>query len=180
MGCYAAFPMLKTPCDIRRSHPSARVLVVSVELCSLHFQQSSDTDLMVANSLFVDRAAAVLLNAACDPNVTGASRSHRRRLVFEHFATFAVPESEEDVAWKIGLHKFDMPLARYVPWLVACNVEGVLSRLLGDGGRTKGDVDNWAIHPKGTGDPRERGRIARADSRGDASLPWGYWVSSAT
>src|SRR3546814_20372282 len=38
MGCYAAVAALRTARHIVRSEPDARVLVVTVELASLHFQ----------------------------------------------------------------------------------------------------------------------------------------------
>ena len=40
MGCYAAVSALRTAHHIVRSEPEARVLAVTVELCSLHLQQT--------------------------------------------------------------------------------------------------------------------------------------------
>src|SRR5690606_41245053 len=39
MGCYAAFNALKVAATITQANPDARVLIVCVELCSLHFQK---------------------------------------------------------------------------------------------------------------------------------------------
>ena len=40
MGCFGAFPALRLAQHICRSEPTARVLMVNVELCSLHFQKN--------------------------------------------------------------------------------------------------------------------------------------------
>jgi predicted naringenin-chalcone synthase len=48
MGCYAGATALRTAGHIVRSRPSARVLVVSVELCSLHLQSDAGLESMLA------------------------------------------------------------------------------------------------------------------------------------
>ena len=52
---------------IVRSEPASRVLLVCVELCSLHFQASDRPDQIVANALFADGAAAAVIAAAAVP-----------------------------------------------------------------------------------------------------------------
>ena len=61
MGCYAAVNALRLADSIVRAEPTARVLVVSVELCTLHFQKSREEDHLVSNALFGDGAAACLV-----------------------------------------------------------------------------------------------------------------------
>ncbi|MBU1822856.1 MAG: type III polyketide synthase, partial [Bacteroidetes bacterium] len=61
MGCYGAFNGLKTAVALVKADPSARVLLVCVELCTLHFQKKNEEDHLLANALFSDGAAAVLL-----------------------------------------------------------------------------------------------------------------------
>ena len=48
MGCYAGATALRTAGHLVRSDPSARVLVVSVELCSLHLQDDAGLESMLA------------------------------------------------------------------------------------------------------------------------------------
>ena len=57
MGCYAAIPALRTAKQFCEADPDAVVLVVSVELCTLHLRSSNDPDTIVASSLFADGAA---------------------------------------------------------------------------------------------------------------------------
>ena len=59
MGCYAAIHALKQAHYIAQSNAKAVVLIVSVELCTLHFQDLNDEDNTLANMLFADGAAAV-------------------------------------------------------------------------------------------------------------------------
>jgi predicted naringenin-chalcone synthase len=141
MGCFAGFPALKTANDICRGNPQARVLIVAVELCTLHFQQRPDPDFMVANSLFADGAAAILVGRS--------TPGPARRLVLEQFASTVIPESVGDMAWEIGPLAFDMKLSRYVPRLVAGNISAILQDLLQQAGYGREDVDIWAIHPGG-------------------------------
>lgn len=142
MGCYAAFPALKLARDICRANPGAQVLIVDLELCSLHFQQKFEPDIVVANALFADGAAAALVSA--DPNLTSGPR-----LVLEDFRTTCLPDSGQDMAWKIGAHGFDMKLSLYVPRLIESSIRSILEEQLESAGVAREAIDIWAIHPGG-------------------------------
>src|ERR1700733_5021809 len=58
MGCYAAINALKSAHHIVRSEPEARVLVLNLELCSLHLKESTDLEQMLSFLLFADGCAA--------------------------------------------------------------------------------------------------------------------------
>src|SRR5690606_4608001 len=66
MGCYAAFNALKLADRICDSDPDAKVLIVSVELCTLHFQKEYNETNLLSNAIFGDGAAAAL---ACKASV---------------------------------------------------------------------------------------------------------------
>ncbi|NJN49660.1 MAG: type III polyketide synthase, partial [Alkalinema sp. RL_2_19] len=63
MGCYAAFNGLKTAHQICQSQPQAKVLLVCVELCTLHFQNQNTIESVVINAIFGDGAAAAILSS---------------------------------------------------------------------------------------------------------------------
>jgi predicted naringenin-chalcone synthase len=63
MGCNAAINALKLGRHVVRSRPDARVLVVSVELCTLHLHESGDIDRLLSFLLFGDGCAAALVSA---------------------------------------------------------------------------------------------------------------------
>jgi predicted naringenin-chalcone synthase len=142
MGCFAALPALKLAADICRSRPEARVLVVALELCSVHLQFKPDREVMVANSLFADGAGAALVSG---------QRTEAEGSVFrlECFASRTIPESEQDMAWRLGTVAFDMRLSAYVPRLIERNLGAILEGLLGEAGLSRRDVALWAIHPGG-------------------------------
>ena len=58
MGCYAAINALKLARHIVRSEPSARVLIVNLELCTLHLKETADLEQMLSFLLFADGCAA--------------------------------------------------------------------------------------------------------------------------
>lgn len=141
MGCYAAIPALRTARDILGSDPEAVVLVVCVELCSLHFQLKPDREQMVANSLFADGAAAAV--------VVHPDRSAGVGFDLLDFETALLDDSEQDMAWTIGSIAFDMRLSAYVPKIVQKNIQPVLQNLLGRNDLSQDDLVRWAIHPGG-------------------------------
>jgi len=152
MGCYAGFPAMRLARDICVANPGAHVLIVAVELCTLHFQLKPQLDFMIANALFADGAAAVLVGPASDGGQAhgeGASFGQKGRLLLDGFASRIIPESEQAMAWKIGERAFDMRLSAYVPRLIETNIRPIVEDLLRAAGDGFADIDIWAIHPGG-------------------------------
>ena len=63
MGCYAAVAALRSARHIVRSDPAARVLVLTVELSTLHLQPAPGLEPLLAMLQFGDGAAAALVTA---------------------------------------------------------------------------------------------------------------------
>jgi len=141
MGCYAAFPALRMARDLCAADPGAVVLVVCAELCSLHLASSDDPDTIVASSVFADGAAAAVVSAR--PVGDGGPV-----LELDAFTTTLTDVGEQDMAWSIGDHGFEMVLSRYVPHIIGENIQGALAPLLGSDLRPT-DVARWAVHPGG-------------------------------
>jgi alpha-pyrone synthase len=144
MGCYAAVAALRTAHHIVRSRPDARVLVITVELCSLHLQPDTELEPILAMLLFGDGAAAAIVSA----KPVGIAYS-------APFST-TLSESGELIRWNIGDTGFRMHLSGAVPARIAeaLNDESLRSRV--------GDVrsiDGWAVHAGGRSvlDAVERG-----------------------
>jgi predicted naringenin-chalcone synthase len=136
MGCAAAFNGLRAAAEIVAGQPDARVLVVSVELCSLHNQPSADYDLLVGASIFADGAAACLVgNPALDED------DYYR---LEEFHTAIHPDTEEEMAWNIRDHGFALRLSPRVPNHLAAAAPAALQTVFG--GRRPAF---WAVHPGG-------------------------------
>ena len=142
MGCYAAFPALRMAAQFCRANPQANVLVLCLELCSLHIQLGDREDQLLANALFADGAAAALVSAR--PPAAG-----RPALQLERFASALVPAGEADMAWSIGDHGFDISLSSYVPKLLGASIGAVVDGVLAGAGCRRDAIDIWAIHPGG-------------------------------
>lgn len=141
MGCYGAFNGLKAADAIVRAFPDARVLVVCVELCTIHFQKKRDDDFLLSNALFADGAAAVLVESR--PNEAGPS------LALRQFFCDLYPDGAPDMAWHVADFGFEMTLSSYIPKLVKQGIGALVERLLDRAGLDREAVSLYAVHPGG-------------------------------
>src|SRR5690606_24547595 len=111
MGCYASMPALRAAAQFCAADPDAVVLVVSVELCTLHLRSSEDPDAIIASSLFADGAAAGIVTARPPAGSTPGFRLDR-------FHTALATAGEKDMAWTVGDHGFEMVLSTAVPQII--------------------------------------------------------------
>lgn len=151
MGCYASIPALRMAKQLCEADATAVVLVVSVELCTLHLRSSNDPDTIVASSLFADGAGAGIVTAR--PLQPG-----ERAFELDRFATRITPDGEGDMAWKIGDHGFEMVLSNAVPAIIDEHVTGALEPLFEhdpalvtalETDASSEAIEHWAIHPGG-------------------------------
>jgi predicted naringenin-chalcone synthase len=142
MGCYAAFPALRMADQFCRARPEAVVLIVCIELCSLHLQFREEVDSLLANSLFADGAAAVLVSAR-EP------AENRSVLALESFTSALAPEGESEMAWEIGDRGFDIRLSTYVPNIIGGNIGMIVGDVLRDAPWKQEEIGTWAVHPGG-------------------------------
>jgi len=151
MGCYAAIPALRIAKQLCEADAAAVVLVISVELCTLHLRTSNDPDTIVASSLFSDGAASGIVTAR--PPAEG-----ERSFDLDRFATRITPTGEDDMAWKIGDHGFEMVLSNAIPAIIDEHITGAIEPLVDhDAALTRAlatdaasdAIAHWAIHPGG-------------------------------
>ncbi len=135
MGCFAAVNALKLARHIVRSEPHALVLVLNVELCSLHLQEQFQLPKLMSFLLFADGASAALVS------------SEPEGLALDEFRATVIPESEDLITWHIRDAGFEMQLSGQVP--------GQIRRFLREGGAGflgahAGDpATEWAVHAGG-------------------------------
>lgn len=137
MGCYAAIAALRSARHIVRSEPSARVLVVTVELSTLHLQNDGQIEPLLAMLQFGDGAAAALVTAN-GPGLT----------LNQPFA-LNIPETESLIRWTIGDEGFAMHLSGEVPARIASALRQTAVVQIVTGGHTPSAIDGWAIHAGG-------------------------------
>lgn len=135
MGCYAAFTGLRLADQLVKANLKARVLVVSVELCTLHFQKEYTEDNLLANSLFGDGAAAAVVMQS------------EKGLQIKNYFSEVLWEGEKDMAWKIGDFGFEMRLSQYIPSLLNQGIRRL--RDLFEAKFNFSQVKHVAIHPGG-------------------------------
>lgn len=137
MGCYAGVTALRTARHIARSDSSARILVVSVELCTLHLQPDTGLEPLLAMGQFGDGAAAALITSQGPGLELGEGLS----------AT--LEDSAELITWTITDTGFVMELAGDVPHRIAAALGDAATAARIAGGQPLSAIDAWAVHPGG-------------------------------
>jgi predicted naringenin-chalcone synthase len=137
MGCYAAISALRSARHIVRSDPNARVLVVAVELSTLHLQAESAVEPLLAMLQFGDGAAAAIVTA------TGPG------LAIDVPFAAALPDSGSLIRWSIGDQGFAMHLSGAVPGRIAEALRDPDFRRTLTGGVDPKAIDGWAVHAGG-------------------------------
>ena len=135
MGCYAAMNALKAARHIVRSTPDAVVLVLNLELCTLHMQETSDLEQVLSFLLFADGCAACLVSAKPEG------------LALDSFLAVNVPDTSHLITWRIAGLGFDMHLSGQVPATIGNALKDV-GREVTRGADPRG-IDLWAVHPGG-------------------------------
>jgi len=135
MGCNAAINALRMADAIARAETKANILIVCVELCTLHYQPSTSDDFILSNTLFSDGAAAVLVS------------EEKANSLFEinQFYSALHAEGAADMCWNINAKGFEMVLSSYVPTLIKSGIEHLLKSTDLD----LNTSDHFAIHPGG-------------------------------
>jgi predicted naringenin-chalcone synthase len=137
MGCYAAIAALRSARHIVRSDPAARVLVVTVELSTLHLQSDDELESLLAMLQFGDGAAAALVV------------SEGPGLAIESPFAHNLPDSADLIRWNIGDEGFAMHLSGEVPGRIATALrDPAIQEVLTDGASIE-DINAWAVHAGG-------------------------------
>jgi predicted naringenin-chalcone synthase len=140
MGCAAAVNALKVAHHIVRSEPSAKVLVINLELCTLHLQETPDLEVLLSALLFGDGCAASLVSARPEG------------IELKDFRVVTIPDSSDLITWRIGDSGFKMTLSGEVPSQIARALRQQTMRNDDQGilrGRSKDEYDLWAVHAGG-------------------------------
>lgn len=138
MGCYAAFNAIKVADAICTAHDDAVVLIVCVELCSIHLQKEKLDDNLLANALFGDGAAAMLIRSRPVSGINLKSTA---------FFNGLHRNGHDDMAWKIGDFGFEMRLSAYVPEVIRSGISTLTKKLM-----VKSEINEFdflAVHPGG-------------------------------
>lgn len=139
MGCYAAFNAMKMANQIIEANSSAKVIVVCVELCSIHLQEKKDEENLLANAIFGDGAAALLMTSEVAP----------KSLELKKFYSDLALSGKKEMGWYIGDDGFEMKLSSKVPDVIKNGISELTDRLFQNIELTLSDIEFFAIHPGG-------------------------------
>lgn len=144
MGCHGALNGLRVAKAFGDADPKAVVLVVALELCSLHHQYGWEPDRIVSNALFADGAAAIVGTGR-----RSVARGDMNGWSLRASGSYLVPDTTDAMTWRIGDHGFEMTLSARVPDLIRQVLRPWLESWLSACELSLDGVKNWAIHPGG-------------------------------
>lgn len=136
-GCASAMVVLQQAWNYLQAFPDRRVLAVSVELCSTTYYLDEEAETAVANAIFADGAAAVLLTTTGDgPEILG----HRTLIRSEYLDRmgFTFPGGHYRVL-------LSPEVRRIAPAMMGELCEAILK----DHGLAREDVRFWVLHSAG-------------------------------
>jgi predicted naringenin-chalcone synthase len=136
MGCHGALNGLRVAERLAVAGP---VLLVCVELCTLHFQYSSDAEQLVANALFADGAAAAVVS----------DRPMQESVRLGQSCSMLIPETAALMSWRIGDAGFEMGLSSSVPGVIRDQLALVVRGWMDRAQVGPASIRQWCVHPGG-------------------------------
>jgi predicted naringenin-chalcone synthase len=144
LGCNAAFPAIKLGDMIAKTDENAKVLIVCVELCTLHFHPRNNHDNLLSNTLFGDGAAAVIITAD-----NHADNDYRGGMSIKGFYSLLLKNGKDLMGWNITPVNFEMVLNKKIPEFIGDEMDNLVMNAGQKLNITLSAIDKWAIHPGG-------------------------------
>ena len=137
-GCAGGVIGLQVARDMVLADPARKVLLLTMELCSLAFRFGDiSKKAIIASTLFGDGSSAIVLSAEGDGAALGA------------FAQHSWPGTRAMMGWDIDEMGLGLVLSRDIPSFVSREFGPVLDRFLADQGMAKAQLAEPACHPGG-------------------------------
>lgn len=136
LGCAAGLSALRLSKALLDGDGGGVVLIVCVELCTLHLKPTGSREDLYASAFFGDGASACVV-----------SRKQGGWFELGDGRTVILPDTEEEISWRLGSFGFDIHLSPHIPKRIGESIPDYLRGWLG----SVEDVRLWAIHPGGRG-----------------------------
>jgi alkylresorcinol/alkylpyrone synthase len=147
LGCVAGAAGIARASDYVRGFPNQVALLLSVELCSLTWQ---DDDQSIANliscGLFGDGAAAVVITGS-DVQLPNTTLPAGPRVLATRSTFYR--NTEQVMGWSIGDTGFTIVLSPDVPKVVLQNLRHDADVFLAEANLTQADISSWIFHSGG-------------------------------
>jgi alkylresorcinol/alkylpyrone synthase len=150
LGCVAGAAGIARAADYVRAYPKQYALLLSVELCSLTWQEN-DVSManLVACGLFGDGAAAVVLAGEETPLAQQpTSIENPCPRIVDTLSTF-YPDTEHLMGWNIDHSGFNIVLSAEVPGLVTAEMRGTVEGFLEKNNMSMGQICSFIFHSGG-------------------------------
>ncbi|WP_091273703.1 type III polyketide synthase [Alteribacillus persepolensis] len=143
LGCAGGAAGLSRAHEFLLAYPSARVLVLCLELCSLTFQHNDTSKSnLVGTSLFADGAACVLM--------TGEGKSHDSLLPRTvDTMSMLMPHSEDVMGWDVKNEGLHVVFSRDIPTIIENWLKPNVSTFLDRLDKKLLDITHFVAHPGG-------------------------------
>ena len=168
LGCNAAFPALKFGDMIAKTDENAKVLIVCVELCTIHFQPKNNHDNLLSNTIFGDGAAAVIVVPEIE-----AKQDYQGGMSINGFYSLLLNKGKDLMGWNITPVNFEMVLDAKVPEFIGNEVVDIVLKAGRKLNIAPEKIDKWAIHPGGK---KILDTIKKQLQLNDADLQYSYKV----
>ncbi|HEX9251788.1 MAG TPA: hypothetical protein VF870_06070, partial [Ignavibacteriaceae bacterium] len=141
MGCAASLVGINSVWEAMQQQGNENILMVSVELCSLHLQTEPTRDNILANMIFADGAAAAYFSKN--------EMYDNRKLEIQFAESFLFEDSAKFMGWKIGNNGFEMMLSSELPKIILNSAAPRAKEILAEKRIDVSKIKHWALHPGG-------------------------------
>ena len=150
LGCVAGAAGIARAADYVRAYPKQYAILLSVELCSLTWQEDDQSmGNLVASGLFGDGAAAVVLAGEETPHAQRSrSVSDPCPRVLDTRSTL-YPDTEHLVGWKFKDNGFNVVLSAEIPELVNKYLRSNVDEFLSDNDLSVQEICSFIFHSGG-------------------------------
>jgi len=143
LGCVAGAAGIARAADYVRAYPNHVAALISVELCSLTWQQGDlSVGNLISSGLFGDGSASVI--------VAGEQRGANGPRILATRSSF-YRGTEDVMGWDISEEGFKIVLTPQVPEMVRKHLARDVDSFLADYDLDRHDIDTWIMH---TGGPK--------------------------
>jgi predicted naringenin-chalcone synthase len=144
LGCNAAYTAFKIADMIAKTNENAKILIICVELCTLHFQPKNNDDNLLSNTIFGDGAASVIIVPE-----KFAKKNHLKGLDIKNFYSLIYSNGKDLMGWNVKQVNFEMILNPNVPKFIGDVMDEIMFKALKKMSLDQAKIKKWAIHPGG-------------------------------
>ena len=137
MGCHALMPALHQAATIVTARPQSKVLILTLEICTIHVQHSRSIKNILGSALFADGASAA---------VVGSKEKGLRLLDSLSYSDY---QTQTEMSFHPGNTGYKIYLSTRIPALLRQQVPPLIDRLLSPHGLNAADIAHWVVHPGG-------------------------------